>query len=48
MTTPEEPSDPEIKYLRHKGQALAYTEEGEGDQAIIAIPGLPGTTRDYR
>lgn len=38
------PSDPPAQHL---GQ-LAYTDEGAGEVTIVAIPGLPGSGRDYR
>ena len=38
------PSDPRVQYVGD----LAYTDEGTGDVTIVAIPGLPGSGRDYR
>lgn len=46
---PEQPSDPARLHVRRANQmTLAYTEEGEGATTIVAIPGLPGTSRDFR
>ena len=48
---PEQPSDPTRHHVRRANQMkLAYTEEGEGEGAttLVAIPGLPGTSRDFR
>jgi pimeloyl-ACP methyl ester carboxylesterase len=38
-----EPSDPTVQFV----DGLAYTDEGRGD-VIVAIPGLPGSGRDFR
>lgn len=46
--TPDKPSDPTIQYLDVNGLRLAYTIEGKGAQTLIAIPGLPGSIRDFR
>ena len=53
MTTPYggamppglEPSDPPAQFVN---DSLAYTDEGSGEPAIVAIPGLPGSGRDFR
>ncbi len=44
---PQHPSDPSPQHLSVPGGKLAYTIEGEGP-CVIAIPGLPGTVRDFR
>lgn len=44
---PETPSDPQKHSLQWSGERLAYTDEGAGP-LIVAIPGLPGTVRDFR
>ena len=36
------------RILSHKGRALAYTDEGAGPHVLLAIPGLPGSLRDFR
>lgn len=46
--TPDKPSDPPVQFLDVNGLKLAYTVEGEGPQTLIAIPGLPGSIRDFR
>ncbi len=38
-----QPSDPQPRYLG----SLAYTDEGAGP-VIVAVPGLPGSSRDFR
>lgn len=38
------PSDPPVRFVGD----LAYTDEGTGDVTIVAVPGLPGSGRDYR
>lgn len=45
---PDTPSDPASRFLTHEGQTVAYTDEGKGPLAIVAIPGLPGSIRDFR
>ncbi len=45
---PESPSDPPYALMEYAGGQLAYTTEGEGDRVLVAIPGLPGTVRDFR
>ena len=40
-----EPSDPPTRFVDGE---LAYTDEGNGQMTIVAIPGLPGSGRDYR
>lgn len=44
MSTSLRPSDPPVQHLGD----LAYTDEGAGDTTIVAVPGLPGSGRDYR
>lgn len=46
--TPEKPSDPLPQFMEWKGLKLSYSDEGQGDQVIVAIPGLPGSLRDFR
>lgn len=38
------PSDPPVQFLGD----VAYTDEGGGDVTVVAVPGLPGSSRDYR
>lgn len=45
MTTGLEPSDPAATFI---DGSLAYTDEGSGETVIVAIPGLPGSGRDFR
>lgn len=40
-----EPSDPPARFVDGE---LAYTDEGSGHMTIVAVPGLPGSGRDYR
>lgn len=47
MATPAAPRDPELKEAQLAGGHFAYTDEGAGP-AIVAIHGLPGSSRDYR
>lgn len=39
------PSDPPTRFVDGE---LAYTDEGGGETTILAIPGLPGSGRDFR
>lgn len=45
---PDEPSDPPYRFLSLGRESLAYTDEGDGEVALVAIPGLPGSARDFR
>ncbi len=45
--TPEHPSDPPLRHLDIPSGSVSYTDEGEGP-VVVAIPGNPGTVRDYR
>ncbi len=45
---PDSPSDPTGQTIAFDGSVLAYTEEGTGEPTLIAIPGLPGSVRDFR
>lgn len=45
MPTTLEPSDPPLQFVDGE---LAYTDEGTGDATVLAIPGLPGSGRDFR
>lgn len=38
------PSDPPTQFIGN----LAYTDEGSGEISVVAVPGLPGSGRDYR
>lgn len=40
-----QPSDPATRFVDGD---LAYTAEGSGDITIVAVPGLPGSGRDFR
>jgi len=42
---PSVPSDPPVRFVDGD---LAYTDEGGGDVTIVAVPGLPGSGRDFR
>ncbi len=44
MPATARPSDPAPQFL----DALAYTDEGVGAVTLVAIPGLPGSGRDFR
>lgn len=45
MAVTLEPSDPDVQFLDGN---LAYSDEGAGQTTIVAIPGLPGSGRDFR
>ena len=45
---PDSPSDPTTQTIDSDASVLAYTEEGAGEPTLIAIPGLPGSVRDFR
>ncbi len=45
---PNSPSDPAPEFIEHNGHKLAYTDEGSGSSTIVAVPGLPGSIRDFR
>jgi pimeloyl-ACP methyl ester carboxylesterase len=40
-----QPSDPPVQFVDGE---LAYTDEGSGEVTLVAIPGLPGSGRDFR
>ncbi|MCU0263060.1 MAG: alpha/beta hydrolase [Candidatus Nanopelagicales bacterium] len=40
--------DAQVEYLDHEGAPLAYIDQGTGPVTVVAIPGLPGSTRDFR
>lgn len=44
----DQPSDPPLQYLDRSAGRLCYTDEGCGEQTIVAIAGLPGSLRDFR
>lgn len=44
----DQPSDPDLLLVDTSVGPLAYTDEGAGDGVVLAVPGLPGTVRDYR
>lgn len=44
MAVTEEP----VTYLDHEGTPLAYIDQGTGPVTVIAVPGLPGSTREFR
>lgn len=44
MPTELKPSDPRPLFL----DDLAYTDEGSGEVTVVAMPGLPGSGRDFR
>ena len=39
-----QPSDPPAQYVGE----IAYTDEGDGPLTVVAVPGLPGSGRDFR
>lgn len=45
---PDEPSDPPAAFFTLNGERLAFNDEGGGEHAVVAYPGLPGAKRDYR
>ncbi|MFH1529442.1 MAG: alpha/beta hydrolase [Pseudomonadota bacterium] len=45
---PDAPSDPPRRFLSTGTWRLAYTDEGSGSETIVAVPGLPGSVRDFR
>ncbi len=45
---PETPSDPPRQTMAYGDGVLAWTDEGQGAEVILAIPGLPGSVRDFR
>jgi pimeloyl-ACP methyl ester carboxylesterase len=45
---PELPSDPEPQFVHTAAGRLAFTVEGAGQGTVLAVPGLPGTRRDFR
>ncbi len=47
MTTPQAPRDPKPSCANASGGPFTYTDEGRGP-AIVAVHGLPGSSRDYR
>ncbi|MBX7097066.1 MAG: alpha/beta fold hydrolase [Myxococcaceae bacterium] len=47
MATPAAPRDPELQEAHTARGPFAYTSEGAGP-AVVAIHGLPGSSRDYR
>lgn len=47
MSRPAAPTDPAPRFVELAGGPAAYTEEGRGPP-IVAIHGLPGSTRDFR
>jgi pimeloyl-ACP methyl ester carboxylesterase len=44
----DQPSDPARRHVDTDVGRLAYTVEGHGAATVVAIPGLPGSVRDYR
>ena len=45
---PDTPSDPPRRFLNIGPSRVAYTDEGSGPGTIVAVPGLPGSVRDFR
>ena len=41
------PGAPEA-YFDHEGTPLAYIDQGTGPVTVVAVPGLPGSTREFR
>lgn len=48
MPTAVQPSDPPRQVIAHADSQIGYSDEGEGPITIVAVPGLPGSGRDYR
>lgn len=48
MPQATEPSDPSLRYLPYGDTAIAYSDEGAGGTTILAVPGIPGSSRDFR
>jgi pimeloyl-ACP methyl ester carboxylesterase len=45
---PERPSDPPQHVVAVDGSRLAYSLEGSAGPVVVAVPGLPGSGRDFR
>jgi pimeloyl-ACP methyl ester carboxylesterase len=45
MSAVLQPSDPPAQFVDGE---LAYTDEGSGAFTVLAVPGLPGSSRDFR
>lgn len=45
---PTVPSDPPTSWLALGRYEVAYSVEGGGETVILAVPGLPGSSRDFR
>jgi 4,5:9,10-diseco-3-hydroxy-5,9,17-trioxoandrosta-1(10),2-diene-4-oate hydrolase len=41
-------TDAPVAYLDYKGTPLAYIDQGTGPITVVAVPGLPGSTRESR
>ncbi len=49
MSTPATPSDPRTRRGRLSTGTFSYTDEGDPKgRVVLAVPGYPGGTRDYR
>ena len=46
--TLSQPSDPPPRWLQVGAARVAFTDEGAGAASVLAVPGLPGSGRDYR
>jgi pimeloyl-ACP methyl ester carboxylesterase len=40
--------EPPVAYFDHDGTPLAYIDQGTGPVTVVAVPGLPGSTREFR
>ncbi len=41
-------TEPKVDYLDHKGTPLAYIDQGTGPATVVAVPGIPGSTREFQ
>jgi hypothetical protein len=41
-------TDAPVEYLDYAGTQLAYIDQGTGPVTVVAVPGLPGSTRESR
>ena len=48
LPTTDAGPDASVEYLDYEGTPLAYIDQGTGPVTVVAVPGLPGSTRDFR
>ena len=41
-------TDAPVEFVDYHGTPLAYIDQGSGPVTVVAVPGLPGSTRDFR